>query len=470
MINQPLVYDIDESEFVPSFRPYLEAPEAVQLFIGNAGSGKSVFLYKKAVAFCLAKKYFRLLFGRKVKDTIRDSIFLGILDVIREWKIEHEFHIQAGQMDLIHKRTGNMMLSFGMDDPEKLKSIKDPSHILYDEFSDSTQADFAELRRRLRTNKVKKTQFWGAMNPVAGWWGRDYFFADPESDVIPLGRVESSRSDTLIMKATYHDNPFVNPYEIQEKNRELAILDENNWIIYEEGNWGKVMTGGEFYHQFKKRIHSGSVEYIPGLPVHISFDFNVLPYMTLIASQVTREAVIRKEKPAVLFTVRMIKEYTLKDPLNTTEACIGAFVDDFGQFNPDVFFYGDAMGNKRHEGTGNKTEFKKVKEMLWKYTDPASDRTFRSNPSVLQGRNFMNKILAEVEIVPGVYIQLIIDNAMKETIKDFESVKLGADGMLKQRFKDPKTGQTWELFGHTSDAVKYLILKMFEDYFKLKTT
>jgi hypothetical protein len=308
------------------------------------------------------------------------------------------------------------------------------------------------------------------LNPVAGWWGREYFFADPESDVIPLGRVESAREDTLILKATYHENPFIDAKEYEAKNRELAILDENNWTIYELGNWGKVMTGGEFYHQFKRRIHVSDVEFIDGLPLHISFDFNVLPYMTLIVAQVSRQAEMIDGKAVTVFTIRLIREFCLRDPLNTTEACINAFLSIYANNErPAVFFYGDAMGNKRHEGTGNKTEFKKVKEMLYHLISDPSDRTFRSNPSVLQGRNFMNKILSGTEIVPGVLIRIAVDKNMKETIKDFESVKLGADGKLKQRYKDPKTGQTWELYGHTSDAVNYLVLKMFEDYFRLKS-
>jgi hypothetical protein len=465
--KQKTVFDIDPGEFLPHFRELIFAPQAVQIFIGSAGSGKSVFLHKRAVLFCLSKKYFRLLYGKKVKDTVRDSLFLGIKDVIHAWNLAPYFSIRESQMDFECRLNGNLMLSFGMDDPEKLKSIAEPTHVLYEEFSDSTPDEFAELRRRLRTKKVKQTQFWGALNPVAEFWGREYFFADPEAGEIPKGVVASSRADTLIFKSTYKDNRFVDQEETRQKNEDLAILDENNWTVYELGNWGNLATGGEFYHQFKKRVHVGDVPFLPELPVHISFDFNVLPYMTMIAAQVKRDDLkLETGKMGQLFTIRIFKEYCLPDPLNTTENCVFAFLDDYGHHKRDIFFYGDAMGNKRHEGTGSKTEFKKVRELLARFIDDGSDRTFRSNPSVLQSRNFMNKIFAESAIVPGVHVRIIIDSKCKETIKDFEKVKLGAEGILKQRHKDKKTGQTWELYGHASDTVRYLTCKMFEDYFK----
>jgi hypothetical protein len=465
-MTERVAFDISPDEFIEPFRPYIFAPESVQLFLGTASSGKSVFLYKRAVLFCLAKKYFRCLLTRKVKDTIRDSIFLGMKDVIKEWNLEPYFSINESQMDIICRLNNNMMLSFGLDDPEKLKSVKDISHVLADEFSDFEPGDFAELRRRLRTDKVKHTQFWGAFNPVADWWGRDYFFAESESDEIPFGIVQAKQDDTLIHKSTYHQNPHVDQVKIRAKNLELSVLDENNWTIYELANWGVVSTGGEFYHRFKRREHVDDIPFLQDHPVHKSFDFNVLPYMTDVCSQVTNIKEMREGKLFTIYTIRVFKEYCLEDPLNTSESCVNAFLDDFGQYNRDVFLYGDAMGNKRHEGQGNKTEFKTIKHLLRKFTDDSMDRTNRSNPSVLKSRNFMNMILAEQEIAPGIIVRIRIDRRLKKLIQDMEKVKLGVDGILKERHKDKKTGQTWEKWGHASDALRYMVVKLFEDIFK----
>jgi phage terminase large subunit len=468
-MTQPTVFEISPDEYIETFRPYLTAEQGVQLFVGTAASGKSMFLYQRAVTFCLAKKYFRCLLTRKVKDTIRDSIFLGIKDVIDKWNLKPYFSVNESQMDIICRVNGNMMLSFGLDDPDKLKSIKDPSHVLADEFDAFSKEDFAELRRRLRTQRVKKPQFWGAFNPVPDWWGREYFFADPEADQIPVGEVPAAQPDTLIHKSTYHHNPHVDQEDIKQKNLELSALDENNWTVYELGDWGKVMTGAEFYHQFKRRHHVGEYPFLPDHPVHSTWDFNVLPYMTHVLGQVTKE-VQRKDdgKPLTIYTIRVFREYCLEDPQNTTEACANAYLEEFGRYQRDLIIYGDAMGNKRHEGQGNKTEFKFLSAIFAKYLD--QDRTNRSNPSVLQSRKFMNKILAEQEIAPGILVRIRIDKSCKKLISDFEHVKLGVDGILKERYKDPKTGQTWEKWGHASDAIRYMVVKLFEDIFKTFTS
>lgn len=208
-------------------------------------------------------------------------------------------------------------------------------------------------------------------------------------------------------------------------------------------------------------------QYKQGLAFHNSYDFNVLPYMTLISTQMAKTIEMINEKQTVVFTINVLKEYCYKSPQNTTEAVTNAWEEDFSKTLPDVFFYGDAMGNKRHEGTGNKTEFKKVKEILYRLIDESSDRTYRVNPSVRQSRNFINKILAGLEVVPGVIIRIVIDPSCKELIADMENCKLGADGnKLKIYTKDKQTQQRYEKHNHASDALSYLVTKAFEDYFK----
>lgn len=461
--TQYITFDISQDEFPPAYHKYIEANQSVFLVIGNSGSAKSGFFYRRLIAFALGLPYFRCVYTRKVKDTIRDSIFLGLKDVIEDWGLKGYFKIKENEMDIVCKLNGNMLLSFGLDDPKKLKSIKDPSHWFWDEFDESTLQDYSEIRRRLRTNKVKKTQFMAALNPVAGWWGKEHFFPEQFHEEIPIGEVPAITHDTLILKTSYHDNPFVDREEILMKNKELALLDENNWIVYEEGNWGKLTSGGEFYKTFKRREHVKPVKYNPSLATHLSLDFNVLPYMTNVCANVELEV---RNQVEYHYYVRIYKEYCLKDPLNTTEACIKAWIEDYGHTNPDVFYYGDAMGNKRHEGQGSKTEFKTVKELLARWIDEGSDRTNRHNPSVLKSREFINRMLAGLPIAENVFVHVEIDPSCKELISDMENVVLGVDGKLKKKVKDKKTNQVYEQYGHTSDALSYMLVKLFEDIFK----
>ncbi len=50
-------------------------------------------------------------------------------------------------------------------------------------------------------------------------------------------------------------------------------------------------------------------------------------------------------------------------------------------------------------------------------------------------------------------------------IADFEYLKEDADGKkLKTRVTDPDTKQTYEKYGHTSDAGDYLLTAVFSEY------
>jgi len=66
----------------------------------------------------------------------------------------------------------------------------------------------------------------------------------------------------------------------------------------------------------------------------------------------------------------------------------------------------------------------------------------------------------------GWHIKLFIDPACKKTIEDFQNVLEAPDGgKLKQRVKDSDTGMTYEIYGHTSDTLDYLMCEAFRDHF-----
>ena len=80
----------------------------------------------------------------------------------------------------------------------------------------------------------------------------------------------------------------------------------------------------------------------------------------------------------------------------------------------------------------------------------------------------MNALLAGEFKYNGMPVVLIIDKSCKELIKDLWKVQLGIDGKLKVRVNDKQTGLSWEELGHTSDALDYLIVKLFYDDFTSK--
>jgi phage terminase large subunit len=206
-----------------------ERPERYQHFMGGSGSGKSTFLAKKFLIESLSKPYFRLVFCRKVSKSIRNSTFLLFKDVIEE-HFPGEFEVKETTMDIKAKRTGNLLLSAGLDDVNKLKSIADPSDIWAEEATELSLNDFLELDRRLRTIK--------APNHI-------YFSYNPESVESWIYKTfyqQQIYKDVFTCKTTYRDNKFLSPQEFQ-KYEALKLIDENQYQIYSEGNWGTGNRG-----------------------------------------------------------------------------------------------------------------------------------------------------------------------------------------------------------------------------------
>ena len=217
-----------------------------------------------------------MVFCRKVSDTLRDSVFQGLKDIIYDWGLKDEFKVLESQMDITCIRNGNMLISHGLDKPEKLKSISNPTHVLAEEMTEISFKDFAFLQSILRTEKAK-TQFWGLFNPEFNFWGRDYFFSDGENNRIPLGEVPAKTHDTLIFKSTFEDNPFINVSEYKAKLVELSAGDQNYLTVWIDGDWGVETVGDPFCLTFDKAKHVGKTTWQRNLETVLSFDFNVNP-------------------------------------------------------------------------------------------------------------------------------------------------------------------------------------------------
>jgi hypothetical protein len=203
-----------------------------------------------------------------------------------------------------------------------------------------------------------------------------------------------------------------------------------------------VRAGGEFYSSFDRITHTSDVPYIDGLPINISFDFNVVPYITMTVWQVQR-------KDNILW-LRQIDEFCMKSPLNKTEKLCQEFERHYSaRLKHGLFYYGDATG--KNQDTRGLNDYQIVEHSLRMHLNNFSKKVPYRNPSVSARRQFINNILDE-----KYNVRILIDRKCRETIRDFEFVKEDATGhKLKEKVKDELTGQSYEALGHTSDANDY---------------
>ncbi len=430
----------------PKFLPHWHTRARYLVLYGGSGSGKSVFVSQKVLLRCLEEPGHRFLCVRKVAATVKNSIFALFSDLLSQYGLTDK--VKANKSD--HSFTfpnGSMILTSGLDDVEKLKSIAGISSVWVEEATELEQADFDQLDLRLRGQTVSYKQICVTFNPIdESHWLKGRFFDQPDKEVVTV-------------HSTYRDNAFIDA-DYKRLLEQRVRHDENLYRIYVRGEWGRLRTGQEFYSSFKRSRHVTKVPYLPHVrEVLLSFDFNVLPYMTLLCAQLVYT-------PQRIAQVRVFKEYCLPSPRNSIEGVCKAFGHDFGALRPTVSYFGDASGNNRIPGYSDLKAFYEVEAHLKPYLHNQSDQVLRRNPGVMRRRDFINRILAG-----GYPIELLVDESCTELIADLDGTLLAVDGKLKEMHHDKATGQRWQKRGHTGDALDYLLVSTFKSTYEehLKT-
>lgn len=156
---------------------------------------------------------------------------------------------------------GATFLFKGLDNPEKIKSIKAVSDIVMEEASEFTLDDYTQLTLRLRERKHESKQIFLMFNPVSKLnWVYKYFFANGVQ-----------MDGVLIRQSSYKDNKFLDK---MTKNN-LEELANRNPAYY------KIYALGEFatldklvFPKYEKRIIN--TDEIRHLPSYFGLDFGYI--------------------------------------------------------------------------------------------------------------------------------------------------------------------------------------------------
>lgn len=285
------------------------------------------------------------------------------------------------------------------------------------------------------------------------WLGEMFNFEDYRAEIEEECFSESDyfckRNDhhSIIIASSYHNRKNLPADYIEAKIRELS-KDRADMLVY-GSPFGKI--GVEYYSKFDRRKHIKTCDYVPGYPLHITFDFNVNPYMTLVVCQV----VPNDQR----WEVRIIDEFCLESPKNTIEAVCKAFASEYGHLcKAGLYYYGDASGKNSLPIESVKNYYQVVAECLFDYLDSTSKRMLKKNlvhksvgEKTMGRRDFMNKILSGT-----MQVDILIDPRCKKTIADFENCKEDPNG-AKLKKKEKINEVMAERYGHTSDAIDSLV-------------
>ena len=199
-----------------------------EVHYGGASSGKSHGVFQKIVIKALKdwKKPRKILVLRKVGATVRDSVFADVQATLSYFGILNmcKVNMSAFRIELPN---GAEFIFKGMDNPEKIKSIKGISDVVMEEASEFTLDDYTQLTLRLRDKAHKQKQIYLMFNPVskANWVYNAFFVKKPKN--------------TVVYQTTYKDNRFLDALT-RENIKELANRNEAYYKIYALGEFATL--------------------------------------------------------------------------------------------------------------------------------------------------------------------------------------------------------------------------------------
>ncbi|XPU96272.1 PBSX family phage terminase large subunit [Ignavigranum ruoffiae] len=228
-----------------------------EVWYGGASSGKSHGVVQKVILKSLQDwKYPRkVLWLRKVGATVKDSIFADVISSLADFYILEHCKVNHSNRE-ITLPNGAIFLFKGLDDPEKIKSIKGISDVVMEEASEFNLDDYTQLTLRLREKKHKDKQIFLMFNPVSkvNWVYTTFFIKE--------------QNNTIIHQSTYKDNRFLD--EMTKQN--IEDLANRNPAYY------KIYALGEFatldklvFPKYEKRLLNK--EELSHLPSFFGLDF-----------------------------------------------------------------------------------------------------------------------------------------------------------------------------------------------------
>lgn len=447
------------------FVPIVHNRDRNLIMIGGRGSSKSVAAAKKLINRCLNERYFRYLLVRKHFNTVKNSQWQTIKDLVHEMGLESLFSFSQTPLE-IKCINGNKFIAVGCDDTTKIKSVKDPSGAWYEE-DIIEESDWITVTTSIRTSKADYLQEIWTVNPeVEGayednWFWKRFFKDKVEKNFQGITVIELEKKKVEIKytvhHSTYKDNKWL-PDEFKAFLEGLRKTNPYYYTIYTLGEWGNKQTGGRAYKCFDRGKHITKVAYNPKLPLHIAFDFNVKPYMTLTLWQVYQTdygSFIKKRAVQV-------DEIIGTEPNNSTKGVCKLFRQKYPAHDAGLFVYGDPSGRKedtRSEKGHN--DFRIIVKELSEYNPRLKVATLA--PPVVQRIAWQNAIF-EDELG---HIELLINEKCSYTVMDYIYGKEDSDGTkFKEKYKD-ETGVQCERYHHITDANDYFLTFIFRSEFNL---
>ena len=256
--------------FQPLFKPY-----RYKAYYGGRGSAKS-HSFAMALVILAAKSPMRILCGREIQRSIKDSVKRLIDDKIKECGLEAFFTSTETE---IRGRNGSLFLFAGIKtNPESIKSMEGIDIAWIEEASTISQRSLDFL---IPTIRKEGSELWFSWNP--------------ENELDPVDmmfRGKTPPPNSIVQKVTAEDNPWFPDVLKQEREYDQLNFPQKYIHIWEGGY--RITTEGAYYaKQIADAIADGRITRVPydsHAPVYAAFDLGISDMTSVwIAQVVNRE-------------------------------------------------------------------------------------------------------------------------------------------------------------------------------------
>ncbi|MEX6053029.1 PBSX family phage terminase large subunit [Mammaliicoccus sciuri] len=376
-----------------------------EVHYGGGSSGKSHGVVQKVVIKALSQEWKhprKILWVRKVAATIRDSLFEDVKGCLQSFGVWDmcEWNKTDNKVTLPN---GAIFMFKGMDNPEKIKSVKGVSDVVMEEASEFTLNDYTQLTLRLRERTHLNKQIYLMFNPVSKLnWVYKQFFA--HNDPMP---------NVMIRQSSYKDNKFLD--EMTKQN--LEELAKRNPAYY------KIYALGEFatldklvFPKYTKRLLNKDSDELKGLPSYFGLDFGYI------------------NDPSAFIHVKV-------DEANKRLYIVEEYVKQ-GMLNDEIAKVIQMLGYQKEIITADSAEQKSIAEIKRKGVQrmqPAS----KGKDSIMNGIQFISQY------------DIIIDERCTHTLEEFDNYTWKKDKSTDEYINEPV-----DTYNHCIDALRYAVEKL----------
>lgn len=368
-----------------------------EVHYGGASSGKSHGVVQKVLVKALKnwKIPRKVLFMRKVAATIKDSIFEDVKSCLIDMKVFDFCKVNMSDYR-IELPNGSILLFKGMDNPEKIKSIKSISDVVMEEATEFTLEDYTQLTIRLREKSHKRKQLFLMFNPVSKLnWVYKYFFEHGEE-----------MKDVLIIHSTYTDNKFLDE-TVYRTLEDLANRNPAYYRIYALGDFA-TLDKLVFPVYESRLIDRKEVKHLPS---YFGLDFGYV------------------NDPSAFVHIKVDIEnkvlYILEEYVKT------------GMLNDEIAKVIHSLGYQKERIIADSAEKKSIAEIRQRGVDRIT--AARKGPdSIMQGIQFIQQF------------KIVIDERCFKTIEEFDNYTWQKDKHTNEYINKPV-----DTYNHVIDAVRY---------------